>query len=109
MLRVTVWLNTQGYSFLEYGTDAFYDLGRMQELATPLCELPFTFVAVPVGQRALQDTIQSLDKDDQAMWKVPPLPWLLGRESCLMLLVGIDSLAVLFACSGIQRFSVECK
>lgn len=39
------------YSFLEYGTDAFYDLGRMQ------------------------DTIQSLDKDDQAMWKVPPLPW----------------------------------
>lgn len=39
------------YSFLEYGTDAFPDLGRMQE------------------------NVQSLDKEDMAMWKVPPVPW----------------------------------
>ncbi|OLQ11574.1 UPF0586 protein [Symbiodinium microadriaticum] len=37
---------TAGYSFMEYGTDAYYDLGRMQE------------------------TVQSLDKADMAMWKI---------------------------------------
>eukprot|EP00435_Cladocopium_sp_Y103_P066582 s860_g28.t2 len=39
------------YSFMEYGTDAFHDLGRMQE------------------------NVQSLAKEDMAMWKVPPVPW----------------------------------
>ncbi|CAE7871524.1 Carnmt1, partial [Symbiodinium sp. KB8] len=39
------------YSFMEYGTDAYYDLGRMQE------------------------TVQSLDKADMAMWKIDPLAW----------------------------------
>lgn len=42
---------------MEYGTDAFYDLGRMQE------------------------TIQALDKADMEMWKVPPVPWHLGDVS----------------------------
>ncbi|CAE7567029.1 Carnmt1 [Symbiodinium sp. CCMP2456] len=41
----------RGYSFMEYGTDAYYDLGRMQE------------------------TVQSLDKADMAMWKIDPLAW----------------------------------
>jgi len=39
------------YSFLEYGTDAFHDLGRMQE------------------------NIQALDKEDMEMWKVPAVSW----------------------------------
>ncbi|CAJ1345840.1 unnamed protein product [Effrenium voratum] len=39
------------YSFLEYGSDAFYDLERMQE------------------------TIQKLDAQDMAMWKVPAVQW----------------------------------
>ena len=41
---------------MEYGTDAFYDLGRMQE------------------------TMQALDKADMEMWKVPPVAWRLDAS-----------------------------
>lgn len=60
-----------------------------------------------------QENVQSLDKEDMAMWKVPPVPWFLGGEAWssaahsrkVVLCSGRTSVFLW----GILKSSAECK